>query len=742
MPVDLMHWGEPVNDNESINSPLQELVDIIAISQHFKLIQLRKIPDTNYEIAVVSVCDGTYGPKNSVGLKRTEILGLTYDADQEFPWDIRALRRDFPITLHQNQTPENEPKSLCLYHSSWKAVQRSWTPQNFLTRILWWLRETANETIHKSDQAIEQLFFTNGIQLVLPHDFLKKESNSETPYFIEKVEAPSTRALTFIAATRKTNERSQQWAHLTFEVPAIENNPVANLPNTLGSLHAQLEQKGSSLLQPLINAINLFKESQKQNHNNADKSENTFLIIFIPRLRHGQFERYDLLGYLLKHSVNQIGISCGTLFRSPTDKEVYQESLTKQDCDEWKALEVCPVEVKTEIDPQRARKLSGITDAQSEFKGLIAGVGSLGSALSNLWSRIGWGTWSYVDNDIIQPHNIAKHIGYSDHIGYPKSILVKNFSDCLYKNVDTTAFIADVTDNDKELMKKISECELIVDASTTVYVPRELSLRKDIPRTASVFVTPSGDSSVMLLEDRTRNVRLASLEAQYYRAILLSNDWGENHLRMPDFQRVGGTCRDISNAISYENIVMHSAILSKQLRKTVCSDSGRIDLWISENSTGEVQYRSIVVNHTHSASMGEWVVNWDDGFINEIKKLRKASLPKETGGVILGIVDTKSRQIHIVIGLSAPEDSDSSELHFYRGFVGLRATIEECQRRTADMVIYIGEWHSHPTLHSANPSSDDCILIQSLSDKMKEDGLPILMVIVSDDEFTITSVSS
>lgn len=154
------------------------LVQAIGQSPFFSFIERRRVSEQSCDIIVVNVSDGTYGPHNQAGLKRTERLALCYTEQNVFPWEVRALRQDLPVTLHQNQTGESEAKSLCLYDTSWKNVQRSWTPQSFLRRILWWLRETANGTLHPNDQALERLFFHNGFQLVLPYDFLNESLTS------------------------------------------------------------------------------------------------------------------------------------------------------------------------------------------------------------------------------------------------------------------------------------------------------------------------------------------------------------------------------------------------------------------------------------------------------------------------------------------------------------------------------------------------------------------------------------
>lgn len=733
-------WGEPLIVSTKLSEKFKGVLKAIELSAHFARVELRKIDNSPTEVVVVNVSDGSYGPKNKAGLKRTETIAITFSPSRLFPWEVRPLRRDFPVTLHQNQTADKEPKSLCLYSQSWKSVERSWTPVNFLQRILWWLRETANETLHKNDQGIEQLFYHNGMQLVLPHNFFDESSRSSAPYTIEKVDSTGTNTMTLIATKQPSVEKNVEWDHLCLLVPQIANMPVANLPTTLGSLHDTLVSRNSALLAVLINSIKQFFELPKESGTQADDNRKCLLILQVPRVRGENIERCDTLGFLIDHTVQDIGLATGALFQAPGDIAVYVDHTLNDDKDDWRHIEICPIEIKHKFTAKNARLMSGIDDEKTDIKGVLAGVGSLGSALANLWSRIGWGEWCYIDDDIIQPHNIVKHIANAHHIGVPKASLTCHLTRVTFEQDISQGFVADVTDKDAAIAHVLNDSDVIVDVTTTVYVPRELSLRNNIARTLSAFITPSGKSAVLLTEDSARKHRLANIEAQYYRAIL-NDDWGEAHLQLSRSQRVGGGCRDVSNIISYEDVTMFSAILSKQIRHNVKHSVSSIQVWHC-NSDQDIHYNIINVWPHKTEDFGDWVVHWDDGFRDELQVLREKSLPCETGGVILGIVDTASKQIQLVIGLPAPIDSECSKTHFYRGSEGLNELICDCQSKTANMIGYVGEWHSHPGGHGATPSLDDVALIAKLTKNMQRDGLPALMVIISDDELTVSKVAS
>ena len=63
--------------------------------------------------------------------------------------------------------------------------------------------------------------------------------------------------------------------------------------------------------------------------------------------------------------------------------------------------------------------------------------------------------------------------------------------------------------------------------------------------------------------------------------------------------------------------------------------------------------------------------------------------------------------------------------------------VQMASARTAGIVAYIGEWHSHPRDHSATPSRDDLVQLAEISFGMHEDGLPAIQLIVGEDEIQI-----
>lgn len=74
---------------------------------------------------------------------------------------------------------------------------------------------------------------------------------------------------------------------------------------------------------------------------------------------------------------------------------------------------------------------------------------------------------------------------------------------------------------------------------------------------------------------------------------------------------------------------------------------------------------------------------------------------------------------------------------FERGTAGLAQAVQEASQRTAGIVGYVGEWHSHPRGHSASPSRDDLVQLVEISLGMHGDGLPALQLIVGENDFQV-----
>ena len=737
MATPYIDWGGAgETDCGQLDSVVQNVYNACLNNSSCEVIEIKVDDDRRTQSVIADFADGSFSTDNETGILRVERLALTYCPDSKFRWEVRALREDFPVTIHQNHILEGEPRSLCLYIEPWESVERSWTPELFVKRIFWWLRATAEGTIHGDDQPIEQLFFSSDIHVLLPEVHFESEDNLKENLFFDEIDYEGVKTKTLIGKYGDgENNETPHFLSVSVLLEPIENGPIEEYPFTLGDLENLLVRRGSSVVEPLRETVSGYV-TENGIELKPEGGEFVLVLLGIPRTRDGNVKKLEIQGFRLNSGIGSLGESLSVLFKAQDENKWYRDVLGKKDGDQWRAHSLFPVNVKCYPSKKEIRHYSGLNPDDNGPMGLIAGVGALGSLLAEIWNRECWGDWSYVDDDIVQAHNIVRHISSRSAIGYPKAVVVDSILGSTHSDSpqeQSNSFVSSVVSGQKDLDDVIEKSNLIVDVTTTLHVPRAISINDNFPRTVSAFITPSGMASVMLLEDQSRDVRCNSLEAQYYRAIL-EKDWGKNHLSgHAGHQWVGAGCREVTLAMSIELIHLHAAALSRQIRKNSSNSEAKICIWEHQDNSGGVIPHDIPVNPCRTATLHGWKIVWDDGFLQDVIAYRHNSLPNETGGIIFGIVDQKDATIMLVKACSAPENSESTPSSFRRGAYDSVDFLEDCYQRTAGIVTYVGEWHSHPPNCGALPSHHDIGQLIFLSSSLQVEGMPALMMIVSDD---------
>lgn len=653
--------------------------------------------------------------------------------------EVRALRKGFPVLIHQNQGVPGDAASLCLYFEPPAAVLRTWTPQAFLRRIQWWLERSARGELHPADQPVEHLFFATKYELVLPWNFDELRKDSTHRFVIYRGEQRPNQGFTCFVDAIPASERAKvtTLAHINLELPPIVHGFVERDPQTLGQLADLMAGRGIDFV-PMLEAELRQRVGEKGIPESAEDTL-ALILLHIPvcRTAGASPERTSHRAFIVPLGAMKLGVAMGVLFHH--DKRYFNAEgiLGKSASTTWRSEQILPMDVLQRNDPAAARRQSGIVDDGPI--GVLVGAGSLGSAMLNLWGRSGWGQWTVIDNDHIKPHNLSRHVAYSQNVGETKVLTVCQLHDAVMQGASQiTPIFGDASDDAQApVVTALSAANLVVDASTTLEYPRFASANDAAARHISVFVAPNGNAAVLLAEDEKRLSRLRTLEAQYYRA-LIQEDWGRRHLEgnLTSFWS-GASCRDISLVMPYSRIMAHASTLAEQVPVAVARSVAQIRVWQRDPSSGSVSVHDVLVHPERRMKFGDLDLFMDEGAEQQLRELRNANLPNETGGVLLGYYDFNVNVVVIVGGLSAPPDSKSSPGSFERGVAGLAAAVKEASRRTAGVVGYVGEWHSHPRGHSASPSRDDLIQLVHLALGMADDGLPGVQLIIGDHDLQL-----
>jgi integrative and conjugative element protein (TIGR02256 family) len=230
----------------------------------------------------------------------------------------------------------------------------------------------------------------------------------------------------------------------------------------------------------------------------------------------------------------------------------------------------------------------------------------------------------------------------------------------------------------------------------------------------------------MLLENESRTIRLDLLEMQYYQSLLLNPDY-ENHLSLPDTISYAGTCRSVTSRLSQDNIALSAALCSKALKKYTAQKDAKIIIW--NHSDESVTANIISAEEWERFSCNEWTVYIRQKLFAEMRNQRKASLPNETGGVLIGNFDYGRKILCIASQIEPPDDSIASPTSFIRGYLNLEENLKRITKTTSDNLYYVGEWHSHPS-RDTHPSPDDMNLFSEIIEYNRNWCKPTCMLIV------------
>jgi integrative and conjugative element protein (TIGR02256 family) len=736
-----------LDDESQLKIPrARDLLAAARKHRDYSVLQLFQKDDGAFECIVVDVeTDGV--PKNNPhGIRYKERLALCVPENAKELAIVLALRKDFPALIHQNQTPPNTPRSLCLYFEPPTSVARTWTPQIFLRRIQWWLESSATDRLHPADQPVERLFFVSKDELVLPWNLEKIRMDKDLRLVIARGPERPNGGVTFFLEPLSASTQLPKGAiqPIEFTLPPIVQGRVESDPTTLGELADLLESRKIDFLQMLKEASSKLVGEMGVLESADDVLSVIIVNIPVTRAEGQAAERITHRAFIVGVGSMKLGVLTGALFSHNVQEG--KKSIKKyfnavgllggNSTTEWRDQAILPMEVLYRNDTASCRRQSGVGDEGPP--GVLVGAGSLGSALLNLWGRSGWGRWTVIDKDHIKPHNLIRHSAYAQHIGHPKAMVVAALHEEAMHGASTiTPLHADASDfSQTSVMNALTTAHLIVDASTSLEYPRGAGHIEGIGRHLSVFVTPNGNAAVLLAEDEKRSIRLRSIEAQYYRA-LIQEAWGKEHLDGTHSFWSGASCRDISMVMPYSRIMGHAGILAEQIPLISLRPEAVIRIWQRDPQLGSVVVHDYPVAQEHRIKFGETNLYIDEAIEQQLRAWRTANFPNETGGVLLGYYDFNISATVVVAALPAPPDSKCSPRSFERGVEGLLDAVQEASRRTAGIVDYIGEWHSHPPRHSASPSTDDFAQLVDLARRMSENGLPAVQLIVGEKDVQI-----
>lgn len=675
-------------------------------------------------------------------IKRVEWLQAAFEQAENRPPLVSLLRKNFPLVPHTNLTPKDNPKQACLYEQGWDEVRLNWNAAQFLTRIRHWLSRTATGTLHAEDQPLEPLIMPSGSRLILPADFsLTGAIDSKGLLGVGRI--PTSGPHIVLTARWKGQER-QAITHSAagiFECKPQTHGVIRHQPSNLFELNELCVEAGLDLVKELTAKV---REWHREKPDPKILQAQLIIIILLPKSRTGGvIEGVDVCAFLTGTTVELVGQALGAIGKEK-GQIAYMIGEIKANDEEIKKVPVALIQVHHSLDASAAAKLNGV-ESQSR-KVVAVGMGALGSQIFNVMIRAGFGHWTLIDDDILLPHNCARHFLGNWAVGQNKADAMAMVANEILDGPDVAKAIEAnfLRPGDKKpaIEEAIHAADTLLDFSASVAVSRELGRADFKARVLSAFLSPSGDSLVLAVEDESRAIRIDWLEMLHYRSIL-NNSQLKGMLLVQENQNVryGNACRDLSSRISQDDVALWAAIGSKQIKELVAQKNAALNVFVRSESGGVEIIREEVTD-VISTRAGKWKIRFDRNLLKKLGEYRAEKLPNETGGVLVGHFDTHHHVCSVVDMIPSPPDSVEWPISYIRGCEGLNEKIEEIGQATLGQLQYVGEWHSHPDSCSTAPSNDDLQAFSWLVGHMCKEDLPAVMMIVGqDDDFRFVAVS-
>jgi hypothetical protein len=644
--------------------------------------------------------------------------------------DVLALRDDFPQVPHLNLREQEYPRSLCVYEDPFPEYSMKWNPIRFIEDVRKWLARTARNELHQKDQPLEPLLEAGTYELVVPNGLLKGLKSGDHLFLDYDLVGMGSNRLV-IKGRSQLPAQSEMFA--VFLVGKVQTHGlIRRKPVTLADLQEFLKAGDLDVISACQQALREFINSG----NRSGQQTRMVILVDLPKARHEGHaaERVDQFAFVTHTTISQLSSALGV-------SEVFQGKVVilignKLQADP-KQLPIESFRRLETLSPETAAQFNGTTANSNPM--FFVGLGALGSHVFINLIRAGFGRWTLLDRDVQLPHNAARH-ALPGQVGEHKATAMARMAMEIFPEIPIQGLIGDLLvsrDDQLSVASAIKNATAVVDCSASVAVGRKLARQYEGGRRVSAFLNPKGTDLVLLGEPEDRKIRLDQLEMMYYRE-LLHNEQLSGHLSRNEAPlRYANACRDQSVILPQDLIALHSGIASHAIKAFLAQAGAQITVWRTDNQYNvrrlDVPIATPIVYPTQ-----EWTIVTDKTVIKRLGEWRVAKFPNETGGVLLGTFDMEQKIVYVTDGLPSPKDSKEWPTVYIRGVAGLRKNVNSAEAITQGGVEYVGEWHSHPPRHSANPSSDDLLALATLSGIMLQEARPAVMFIIGHDcELTI-----
>jgi integrative and conjugative element protein (TIGR02256 family) len=726
------------------------------------------------------------GPVGGVDIRAQEPILLVF-SQRDYPERaplVRSDRKDFPVSVlpHLNAVKADQPPWLCMHRGSFDDWFAEHTLEDLVRRAMDWLRDAATNRLIHSEDYFEPTRLTDlaGTAVFSPQTFKKwvekgwKSTGGEPGYgfLAMKLLDPDNydqvrdgsfpvRALSFHPKEKDLSKLHDAIVELNSIVAKNENLA----PWCFGILcwtarsrpvmeyFGHLPREASGLLELCRHLDIPINEALREY-----ASRNLALLKGMP----------IILGVVrprkLINSNSNIEPLC--FVTNGSAPEFAEKGILPGD-----ALTVS-LSHRSPLTPDAAKEISGIGDNDRLGRVLLFGCGALGSKIGLHFGRSGHTALTTVDHDSLSPHNFVRHALLPDRTGQNKAEATKKSIEAIYEGIPEPLAPIASTGSALDWLKgehkdKLAEHDLLLDATASGMV-FEATVRAALPgkiKVARCGIADLGRVGILSIEGHGRNPRIDDLN------VLVSDiamdlpplrKWLERERGQRE-ERVGAALEEIAIGLSCASDTMrladdvvswHASTFSIALRELFAANhkfaGGHLILnyraGADDNPAGEslvsqrIPVDPVLVLPSHSIKgwrmSGEesWQIRIRAHVAKEMRERLIHAAPKETGGLMIGVIHSKRRIIYVTRIMDPPPDSEGTYSGFRRGTRRLPQTVNRIKKASGDLLGFVGDWHTHPR-GSGRISSTDVNAMMRTKRDFDTAGMPTFILIVSHKGF-------
>nr|WP_281379103.1 ThiF family adenylyltransferase [Aurantimonas endophytica] len=359
-----------------------------------------------------------------------------------------------------------------------------------------------------------------------------------------------------------------------------------------------------------------------------------------------------------------------------------------------------------QVDMPSAVLFRSISNAPEIPKTSVIGCGSVGSKLAMHLARTGASILAVSDNDLLQPHNMARHaLARGPFPRFKAPELADELGQIGASPRSYVGNIIPALDKPDELKRFIPmQTELVVNTTASRLVREALvgcAGGKITARVAEVALFGRGDGAFVFVEGKDGNPTLTQLEASLYatvskreRQLLFDPATGLAQVQ------IGEGCGSLTMPMDDARLSASTAMATEELTRIVGPDSsskGQVAIGVRERTGLSTCWRRMTVPAFHRVPVegGSWTLDVSDDVVNRIRSEIAAYPTVETGGLMIGTCNSRRRVITVVDILPAPADSTRTASLFQLGTAGLKKMVDRRFRESGGSLFDVGTWHSH-----------------------------------------------